>query len=176
MTLARDVLALATALMLSACADEAPPPQPAPPADRNFTATVDDRPVVGGTAMFECVIRPYGADHREQFLLTFTDDLAHTIQVGIDRGDETPGPRSIVNGMATTTGVAFGRPQEASAELTSIVPMPTGAVISGRFSVRFEVASLAPGMAAREPLRVKDGLFEQVECFDPVKASARTPN
>lgn len=158
--------------MLAACSEEALPPQPAPPADRNFTATVNDQPVVGGTAAFECLIRGDGKSRSPYFLLTFTDDLAHTIQIGIDRGNDTPGQRAVVEGMATTTGLAFGRPKDAAATLTAIIATTTGAVISGKFSARFDVANAAPGVHSREPLVVKDALFEQVECVDPIKAQA----
>ena len=168
----RVILLTASIVMLTACAGEVPPPQPAPPTDRNFTATVNDQPVVGGTASFECLIRSDGKDHQSRYLLTFTDDLAHTIQVGIERGGDAPGARAIVDGMATTTGLAYGRPQGTTATLTAIVPTATGAVISGKFSARFEVANAAPNVVMRDPLIVKDALFEQVECIDPVEAQA----
>ena len=165
-------LSLTSALLIAACAEETPPPQPAPPADRNFTATVNDQPVVGGTNRFECQIRPHGSSGAQHDLLTFTDDLDHTIQIGIARGSEQPGPRDVVDGMATTTGIAFGRPLDSGAELTAIVATANGAVVSGRFSARFDVANAAPGVTSRDPLIVKDAVFEQVECLDPAKLSA----
>ncbi len=168
MRLGRAV-SLMSVLVLAACGEDAPPPQPAPPADRNFTATVNDQPVVGGTARFECQVRPHGSGGAQQYLLTFTDDLDHTIQIGIDRGGDQPGPRDVVNGMATTTGIAFGRPLDSSAELTAIVATANGVVISGRFSARFDVANAAPGITSKDPLVVKDAVFEQVECLDPAK-------
>jgi hypothetical protein len=86
----RVILLTASIVMLTACAGEVPPPQPAPPTDRNFTATVNDQPVVGGTASFECLIRSDGKDHQSHYLLTFTDDLAHTIRSG-SSGAAMPG-------------------------------------------------------------------------------------
>ena len=44
-----------------------------------------------------------------------------------------------------------------------------GVVISGRFSARFDVANAAPGITSKDPLVVKDAVFEQVECLDPAK-------
>lgn len=168
----RALLVLASLTMVSACSEDAPPMQPAPPTDRNFTATVNDRPVVGGTQRYECQIRARGAAGAQQYLLTFTDDLGHTIQVGIERGDDAPGARTVVGGMATATGLAYGLPQDAQARLTAIAPTAGGAVVSGRFDARFEVANAAPGVEARDPLIVRDAIFEQVECLDPAKAGA----
>lgn len=168
----RALLVLASLTLVSACSEDAPPMQPAPPTDRNFTATVNDQPVVGGTQRYECQIRTRGAAGNQEYLLTFTDDLGHTIQVGIERGDTTPGPRAIVAGMATATGLAYGLPQDGKATLTAILPIAAGAVVSGRFDARFEVATAAPGVDARDPLVVRDAVFEQVECLDPAKARA----
>ena len=161
---------LLSAFVLAACTEDVPPPQPAPPTDRNFTATVNEQPVVGGTNRFECQIRPHGADGNREYLLTFTDDLDHTLQISIEHGGDQLGPRNVLGGMATTTGIAFGRPQDGSAELTAIVATANGAVVSGRFSARFDVANAAPGVTARDPLVVKDAVFEQVECLDPTKS------
>ncbi len=168
----RALLVLASLLLTSACSEDAPPMQPAPPTDRNFTATVNDQPVVGGTQRYECQIRSRGAAGAQEYLLTFTDDLGHTIQIGIERGGDAPGPRSIVAGMATATGLAYGPPKDGQARLTAIVPTAVGMVVSGRFDARFEVANAAPGIDARDPLIVRDAVFEQVECLDPVKARA----
>lgn len=162
----------ASVVILGACADDVPPPQPAPPADRNFTATVNDQPVVGGTTRFQCQIRGRSTVGTQEYLLTFTDDLDHTIQIGIDRGDEQPGPRDVVGGMATTTGIAYGRPLDGKAELTAVVATAYGEVVSGRFSARFEVSNAAPGATSRDSLVVKDAVFEQVECLDPAKQRA----
>ena len=162
------------ALSLAACSEDPPPPQPAPPADRNFTATVDDRPVVGGTQNFVCLINTATSKRVRQFLLTFTDDMGHTIQVGIEAGDEQRGPRAIVSGMATAEGRAYGRPHDASAELGWIEATATGAIVSGRFSAIFDQVNAAPGITDRAPLKVTDAAFEQVECLDPKLADAST--
>ncbi|MBK7143655.1 MAG: hypothetical protein IT478_07235 [Xanthomonadales bacterium] len=162
------------ALGLAACSEDAPPPQPAPPADRNFTATVDDRPVVGGTQNFACLINTSTNKRVRQFLLTFTDDMGHTIQVGIEAGDEQRGPRAIVSGMATAEGRAYGRPHDASAELGWIEATATGAIVSGRFSAIFDQVNAAPGITDHAPLKVTDAAFEQVECLDPKLADAST--
>lgn len=166
------VLAL---LALSGCAEDTPPPQPAPPTDRNFTATVNDQPVVGGSAGFQCLIRPYGAAGASQLVLTFNDDVGHTIQVGIERGAQKPGPRTVVFGMATAEGRAYGRPQDALAELSWIEASETGAVVSGKFSLRFELVNSAPGVSDPAPLVIRDALFEQVECIDPAKMRLPKP-
>ena len=162
------------ALGLAACSEDAPPPQPAPPADRNFTATVDDHPVVGGTQNFACLINTSASERVRQFLLTFTDDMGHTIQVGIEAGDGQRGPRAIVSGMATAEGRAYGRPHDASAELGWIEANATGAIVSGRFSAIFDQVNAAPGITDRAPLKVTDAAFEQVECLDPKLADALT--
>lgn len=154
--------------LLSACGEEAPPPPPAPPTDRNFTATVDDQPVVGGTQTYECVIQRLGATDA-QFLLTFTDDIGHTIQIGIARGDDAPGAREVTSGMATMGGVAFGRPTETAAEITRVLPHDDGIAISGRFSARYDVVNVAPGLGRKEPLLIRDAIFEQVPCLDMTK-------
>lgn len=171
----RTLIALGSLLLLSACSEEAPPMQPAPPVDRNFTATVNDQPVVGGTQQYDCMVERVDDAGHQQILLTFTDDLGHTIQVGLDRGDDQAGPRSIVYGMATTDGVAYGRPEEASAQLGYLEKNADGLVVSGSFSARFDVVNAAPGREGAAPLRIKDALFEQVSCIDADAASAQLP-
>lgn len=165
-----SILFIACAV-LAACGEEALPPQPAPPPDRNFTATVNDQPVVGGTSQYECHLRDSGRNDGSQlYVLTFTDDLGHTIQIGLPRGDDQPGPRDIVRPMGTATGIAYGQASEAAAELTAIRSTKSHQVISGRFSIRFQVVNTAPGVTSREPLVVKDAVFEQVDCEDPKHA------
>jgi hypothetical protein len=164
---------LCTLLLLSACSEEAPPMQPAPPADRNFTATVNDQPVVGGTQQYGCVIERIDDAGRQQILLTFSDDLGHTLQVGLDRGDDRSGPRSVVYGMATTEGVAFGRPKDTSAELSYLERTSAGVVVSGKFSARFDVVNAAPGREGAQPLRIENAVFEQVSCIDADAAAAQ---
>lgn len=175
MSVRQTLLVTIFLLALIGCSEEAPPPQPAPPPDRNFTATVNEQPVVGGSAGFQCLIRPLAAGSGTQLLLTFSDDVGHTIQVGIERGQDEPGPRSVVFGMATAEGRAYGRPQDAVAELSWIEASETGAVVSGKFSLRFELVNSAPGMADATPLLIRDALFEQVECVDPAKMRLPQP-
>jgi hypothetical protein len=168
------VLSVAAIVCLSACAEEQPPLQPAPPADRNFTATVNDQPVVGGTAGFQCLIRPHEGGG-SQLMLTFNDDVGHTIQVGLRLGELRPGPRDIVFGMATAEGRAYGRPQDASAEITWIEATATGAAVSGKFSLRLDQVNSAPGIADQTPLDIREALFEQVDCVDPAKMRLPKP-
>ena len=164
---------LCALLLLSACSEEAPPMQPAPPVDRNFTATVNDQPVVGGTQQYECVIQRIDDAGRRQILLTFSDDLGHTIQVGLDRGDDRSGPRSVVYGMATTEGVAFGSPTDTSAQLSYLERTGAGLVVSGNFSGRFDVVNTAPGREGAQPLLIDNAVFEQVSCIDTDAAAAQ---
>lgn len=159
-------------LLLAACTEDAPPMQPAPPPDRNFTATVNDQPVVGGTQQYECILQRLDDAGHQQILLTFTDDLGHTIQVGLARGDDRTGERAVVGGMATADGVAYARPQDSRAELRYLERTDTGLVVSGSFSVRFDVVNTAPGREGAEPLRIQDALFEQVPCIDVDAAAA----
>jgi hypothetical protein len=157
---------LGSLLLLSACSEDVPPMQPAPPADRNFTATVNDQPVVGGTQRFDCQLRQHGNSGASKYLLTFTDDVGHTIQVAIERGNGKPGKRKLLDGMALGTGVAYGPPKESSAELTAVDETSGNAILSGRFGGRFDVASVAPGIESPPPLLVRDAVFEQVPCSD----------
>ena len=168
----RALLVLAPVLMMSACSEEAPPMQPAPPVDRNFTATVNGQPVVGGTQQFECVVARMDDGARQQIVLTFTDDLGHTIQVDLERGDNKPGPRAVVGGMATMTGVAFARPKDTRAELAYLEQTANGLVVSGHFSASFEVVNTAPGHEGAGPLKIQDAYFEQVSCVDLDAANA----
>ena len=162
----RALLVLASLSLVSACAEDAPPMQPAPPTDRNFTATVNDQPVVGGTQQYECLIERLDDAGRQQILLTFTDDLGHTIQLGLERGGDNVGERAVVYGMATADGVAFGRPQDAKATLSYLESTADGLVVSGKFSLRFDVVNTAPGREGTQALRINDALFEQVSCID----------
>lgn len=173
----RALLVLIPLLMVSACSEEAPPMQPAPPADRNFTATVNGQPVVGGTQQFDCVVERFDDAGHQQILLTFTDDLGHTIQIGLDRGDNKPGERAVVGGMATTTGVAYARPTDTQAALAYLETTADGLVVSGRFSANFEVVNTAPGHEGAGPLKIQDAYFEQVSCIDldAAKAAAAAP-
>lgn len=168
----RALLVSFALLMVAGCSEEAPPPQPAPPADRNFTATVNDTPVVGGTEAFACQFSTMNDTQQPQYLLTFIDDNGHTIQVGIERGGARAGNRKVLYSMATAEGRAYGRPTGASAALSAIVPTPQGAVISGRFSLELALVNSAPGVTDKSPLRVSNALFEQVECLDPSKFEA----
>lgn len=158
-------------LTMPGCSEDAPPPQPAPPPDRNFTATVNDTPVVGGTQSFGCQIKSSSETGVQQYMLTFTDDTGHTIQAGIERGDDDVGERRLLSAMATAEGRAYGQPKEASATLTAVVPTAQGAVISGRFNIELALVNSAPGVTDKAPLRVNNALFEQVECLDPSKLS-----
>lgn len=173
--MSRLPLLLAATCVLGACSEEAPPPQPAPPPDRNFTATVNQQPVVGGTQAFLCILNAQNSQRLRQYQLTFSDDLGHSIQVGIETGDAEPGPRAVLSGMATAEGRAYGRPHDARAELLFVEATPTGAVVSGRFSAIFDLANVAPGIVDKAPLDVADALFEQVECVDPKLATTPPP-
>jgi hypothetical protein len=175
----RHISALSICIgLLAACSEDAPPMQPAPPPDRNFTATVNDQPVVGGTTQFQCALNTLNDDAKPQILLTFNDDLGHTIQVGIERGDYEPGERAVLYGMATADGRAFGHPKDAKAALTLIETNEEKLIVSGRFSLHFDQTNAAPGIPDSGPLRIKDALFEQVDCEPsrrPRSSGAPTP-
>ena len=161
--------ALCSGLSLTACSDEAAVAQPAPPPDRNFTATINNQPVVGGTQQFECVINRLNDAATPQFLLTFTDDIGHTVQVGIEQDGDRVGSRKVLYGMALGQGRAYGQPKDTTAELTAISADGPKVVVSGRFSLQFDLVNAAPGITDREPLRIENAFFEQVECVNPAQ-------
>ncbi len=165
----RGLFLFVAVLAIAGCEEDAPPPQPAPPPDRNFTATVNDTPVVGGTQQFGCQIKSSSEPGVQQYMLTFTDDTGHTIHAGIERGDDADGDRRMLLAMATAEGRAYGRPTNSMSVLTAVIPTAQGAVISGRFSFELALVNSAPGVIDKAPLRVRNARFEQVECLDPTK-------
>ena len=157
-----------------ACAPDAPAPQAqvAAPANASaaaptFEAQVQGQPYRAQTRDV-CMLNQFNLDERLQFLFSFVHvERDDTLQIGLARGDDRPGPRAITYVLANLGDASFSGVREGSAEITELTRVADGWLVSGRFALALSGSSMASGRPETREATVRDARFERIHCLDP---------